>query len=135
MTYTVISGANKSDFAPIIINDGFTDWRLIEANVYSVVLEAQEPREVGYQPRIRRMSIADLKSILGWGTKTTVVAIISNDTVVVDDDVDAGFMVAEPIWAKPAEDEQTIRADMARMREEMAIARDCDRASSFGRDY
>jgi len=135
MHYTVISGSNKSDFVPIIINDGFTDWRLIEANVYSVVLEAQEPREIGYEPRTRKMLIADLKSILGWETKPAVVAIISNDTVVVDDDVDAGFMVAEPIWAKPAEDEQTIRADMARMREEMAIARDCDRASSFGRDY
>jgi|GEM_PF-1897612 len=135
MTYTVISGANKEDFTPIIINDGFTDWRLVNAHGFNAILEAQEPREIGYEPRTRRMPIADLKSILGWETKPAVVAIISNATVVVDDDVDAGFMVAEPIWAKPAEDEQTIRADMARMREEMAIARDCDRASSFGRDY
>ena len=131
MTYTVISGANKSDFVPIIINDGFTDWRLVNAHGFNAILEAQEPREIGYEPRTRTMSIADLRVILGWGTK--IVAIVGNDTVVVEDDVDAGFMVAEPIWAKP--DEATIKADMARMREEMAIARDCDRASSFGRDY
>ena len=134
MTYTVISGANKSDFVPIIINDGFTDWRLVNAHGFNAILEAQEHREIGYEPRTRTMSIADLRVILGWDTQANI-AIINGETVVINDDTENGFMVFEPIWAKPAEDEQTIRADMARMREEMAIARDCDRASSFGRDY
>lgn len=134
MTYTVISGANKEDFDPIIINDGFTDWQLVNAYGSNATLEAQEYREIGYEPRTRTMSIADLRVILGWDTQANI-AIINGETVVINDDTENGFMVFEPIWAKPAEDEQTIRADMARMREEMVIDRDCDRASSFGRDY
>jgi hypothetical protein len=130
---TPVTGA--IDAEPIVVADSNNQqWRLVSVDDEYCNFEAVEHREIGCNPRTRKMATKALQKLYGWDKpkcKFTRPLIGENGIEVHTDDRRYGFALAEPIWAKRTDDPE-FDLDFERERMQQMFDRDCDRAADFG---
>jgi hypothetical protein len=133
---TPVTGA--IDAEPIVVADSNNQqWRLVSVDDEYCNFEAVEHREIGCNPRSRKMATKALQKLYGWDKpkcKFTRPLIGENGIEVHTDDRRYGFALAEPIWAE-RESDADIDLAFERSRIERMWDRDCDRAANFGMRY
>ena len=130
---TPVTGA--IDAEPIVVADSTNQqWRLVSVDDEYCLFEAVEHREIGCNPRTRKIATKALQKLYGWDKpkcKFTRPLIWEKGIEVCVGDARFGFALAEPIWAERTDDPE-FDLDFERERMARMWDRDCDRAADFG---